>query len=44
MKHDIELAFTANMIDPRRYMVMWSEALGRFVRWTWWYPTHNEEI
>lgn len=44
MKHDIDKAFTANMINPRRYMVMWSETMGCFIRWTWFYPTRNEVI
>lgn len=44
MKHDIDTAFTANCIDPRRYMVMWSKAMGCFIRWSWFHPAHNEEI
>lgn len=44
MKHDIDKVFTANMIDVRRYICMWSEALGYFVRWTWYYPTHSERV
>lgn len=40
--HSLDKAFTANMIDPTHYICMWSETLGYFIRWTWYYPTHNE--
>lgn len=42
--HELERAFTLNMMDPRRYMVTWSNTLSCFIRWTWWYPTRNEVI
>jgi hypothetical protein len=41
---DIEAAFTRNMVDPRWYIVMWSTAYARWIRWTWFYPTHNEDV
>jgi hypothetical protein len=46
VKHDKELAFTENCIDPRRYMVFWAGNVreGCFIRWTWYYPCHNEVI
>lgn len=40
----MDKAFTANMIDPRRYLVMWSKSMSCFIRWTWWFPTANERI
>lgn len=43
-RHCISDAFTANMIDGRRYLVMWSAHMGHFIRWTWWFPCHNERI